>query len=151
MILYTIAFLVKEPQENVPAYSTNLAGVIATWVVDANFFIAVLALFLIACIEHHSVNEFDVVKLELESAKLLESNKLFGIIWEHKLPLYIAELKPHSVRTDVTGVFINLNTSFVSESGLFVPRSGFKPPVEQGTDPRFKHLQSKVYSYVIKG
>ena len=49
------------------------------------------------------------------------------------------------------GVYIQFGSFFVEENGLFSPYSGVEIIESPGTDPSYKLLSDKVYSYVVKG
>ena len=110
-----------------------------------------IILILSGCVKHHSVEGFDVTSIESSAIKLLESHPQNSIIKLEQLPLSLSQLKPYSVRIDKTGIYITLDESFVSESGLFIPRNGFTPDLSNSLDPSFKLLKNRTYSYLVKG
>ncbi len=115
------------------------------------FKVLFVIMILSGCVKHHSVDNFDVNSIESSALKLLELHPNNSIIKFENLPLSLSQLKPYYVRIDATGIYIKLDESFVSESGLFIARVGFTPDLSQGIDPSFKFLKGKTYSYLVKG
>jgi hypothetical protein len=66
-------------------------------------------------------------------------------------PEILRLLKPQAVLVAREGVFIRLESSFVTESGLLVAFTGVTVPIHKGTDPSFEHIEGRVYWYEIKG
>ncbi len=115
------------------------------------FQILLFMFILSGCVEHHSADDFDVILIESSAIKLLDSYPQNSIIKLEQLPLPLSQLKPYYVRIDETGIYITLDESFVSESGLFIPRNGFTPDLSNSLDPSFKLLKNRTYSYLVKG
>lgn len=110
----------------------------------------VFALASFGCVEHYSMNDFDLysltkAKIALSSAATDE----FGYIEKENWPDTIKSLDPLSVRKTIDGIYIQLDESWVEESGLFLPFKGVK--MNNNSDPNFKQLDQNVYSYHIKG
>ncbi|MBA4188046.1 MAG: hypothetical protein C0467_08505 [Planctomycetaceae bacterium] len=70
---------------------------------------------------------------------------------ESEWPPELRRLRPRVVRATPKGVFISFASYYVEERGLFVlpTKSDYQP--QQGTDPAFRVLCSRVYVYGIKG
>ena len=115
------------------------------------FQLFIVILILLGCIKHHSVGDFDVASIENSAITLLDSYPSNSIVKLEELPLPLSKLKPDYVRIDETGIYIRLDESFVSESGLFISHSGYTPDISEGLDPSFKLLKNRTYSYVVKG
>src|SRR5262245_7283338 len=67
--------------------------------------------------------------------------------WPESLRL----LNPEAVLVTREGVFIRLESGFVTESGLLVAFAGVTVPINKGNDPDFEHIEGRVYWYRIKG
>src|SRR5215831_21289618 len=67
--------------------------------------------------------------------------------WPESLRL----LQPEAVFVAHEGVYIRLETGFVTESGLLVAFPGITVPTDNGKDPRFEHIEGRIYRYRIKG
>ncbi|WP_445359093.1 hypothetical protein [Microbulbifer sp. ANSA005] len=115
------------------------------------FQLLILIFILTGCVKHHSEDEFDIDLVEKSAIEILKSNPGNSIVNIEKLPLSLSKLKPYSVRTGETGIYITLDKSFVSESGIYISRTGYTPNTSEGLDPSFKLLKSRTFSYVLKG
>jgi len=67
--------------------------------------------------------------------------------WPESLRL----LNPQAVLVAREGVFIRLESGFVTESGLLVAFPEVTVPINKGNDPDFEHIEGRVYWYRIKG
>jgi len=114
-----------------------------------NSLVILVILILVGCVKHHAAQEFDLDKVEEASLEILESD--IKTIQINELPSILSELEPIHVRIDKTGVFIQLDNLFASESGLFISRDNFVPETSAGVNPSFRLLKNRAYSYVIKG
>tara|TARA_R110002124_G_scaffold234886_1_gene400239 strand:- start:25347 stop:25733 length:387 start_codon:yes stop_codon:yes gene_type:complete len=115
----------------------------------------ILTLLLIAllsgCVEHHDLDDFEITDLTAASAELkLIAEGSNGLIETSKWPEYFKEMNAISIRKDTFGIYINLDTFFVQESGLYIHLTGDKPE-KSGSDPDYKYLQDNIYSYVFSG
>ncbi len=110
-------------------------------------YLFILLVVVVGCDSHYSPESFDLNSIEIDAAALIET----GVINLDDLPDSIGLLMPKAVYLQPNGLYIKLDESFVSESGLFIPRvkSLFVP--SNGVDPEFIKLSEGVYSYVIKG
>lgn len=104
------------------------------------------------CVKHHSEGDFDDIALIEKSAiEILDTHSNNSIVNIEELPLPLSKLKPYYVRIDETGIYIKLDESFVSESGIYISREGYAPNLSDGIDPSFKLLKNRTYSYLVKG
>ena len=67
--------------------------------------------------------------------------------WPESLRL----LQPEAVFVAHEGVYIRLETGFVTESGLLVAFPGVTVTTDTGKDPKFEHIEGRIYRYRIKG
>jgi hypothetical protein len=65
-------------------------------------------------------------------------------------PEQIRIIDPQSVRIRPEGLYIVTSAWFVEEAGLFVPRHPAFSPVA-GSDPEYRRLHGRVFSYRIRG
>ena len=73
-----------------------------------------------------------------------------GSVAESAWPSEIAELSPERVYAREEGLYIVLSSFFVTESGVFVPRSTtFTEQLR--SDPSYKRLSDNVFEYQIGG
>jgi hypothetical protein len=67
-------------------------------------------------------------------------------------PDVIVQLDPQSVRVDADGVYLQVDSVFVTESGYFVPvKSSNKKPRGPEGDPSYLPLAPRLYWYRLKG
>src|SRR5262249_218543 len=67
--------------------------------------------------------------------------------WPQSLKL----LQPEAVFVAHEGAYIKLATGFGTESGLLVAVAGITVSNDNGKDPRFEHIEGRIYRYRIKG
>ena len=110
-----------------------------------------LIVLLSGCVKHHDLDDFELTDLTTASEELkLITEGSSGVIEISMCPEYFKEINAISIRRDSFGIYINLDTSFVQESGLYIHLNGDKPE-KSGSDPNYKYLQDNIYSYVING
>jgi hypothetical protein len=67
-------------------------------------------------------------------------------------PEAIVRLDPKSVRVDAQGVYLQLDSGFVGESGFFVPvKSSKKKLAGHEGDPSYQPLAPRLYWYRVRG
>lgn len=66
-------------------------------------------------------------------------------------PPEIRALNPESVSKSEKGIYIKLDSSFVEESGLFIPRPGTTVETGAHSDPDYVLLGEGIYSYHVTG
>jgi len=100
---------------------------------------------------HYDADDFDLVKLSSAVVQLFNIQTNRSRIEKKWWPSEIAELNPESVRKSEQGIYIELNSFFVEESGLFIPAPGTR--VETGThkEPYYRLLGNGIYSYHVTG
>ena len=112
----------------------------------------VLLLFILgACTSHYDADDFDLVKLGSSVVQLFNFPTNGSRIEKKWWPPEIAELNPESVRKSEQGIYIELNSFFVEENGLFIPTPGTR--IETGThkEPYYRLLGNGIYSYHVTG
>ncbi|WP_444933196.1 hypothetical protein [Microbulbifer sp. JTAC008] len=107
--------------------------------------------FITGCIQQPELSEKQLVliRAEAEELLLLSPNPKFYI--DYSGQSNIKKLKPERVYVTKDGLYIELHSSFSTETGLFVPRDGVNIDTGEGLDPAYRELKNKVYSYEIKG
>ena len=110
--------------------------------------IALFSISIAGCVvDHIDAEKIDIGLIEQDAILLLETSNMNLA----KLPDSISELEPESVLVQANGLYIKLNSSFVEESGLFVPVDRSVDYSSVGADPEYKRLSGNVYSYIIRG
>jgi hypothetical protein len=67
-------------------------------------------------------------------------------------PAPIATLHPEAVRVESEGVYLRVNSGFVSETGFFVPVPSFRGTLPgREADPSFELVAPRLYWYRAKG
>ena len=116
--------------------------------------IIVLLGVLTGCVNDYSENQFDIVKFESAATKYLssleESGSLHGVELSD-FPVQIANLSPERVYLTDRGLYIQLDSFFVQESGLFIPNEPMDSSLEESLDPKYTRLSGSVFSYIISG
>ena len=113
--------------------------------------IAFAALVLIAgCARAPSISEAESAAVETEAASLLsktDARDISSANW----PEQIRNLNPIAVRIRSDGLYVVTSSWFVEEAGLFVPRhpDALSPVV--GSDPEYRRLYGRVFSYRTRG
>ncbi|OZG71341.1 hypothetical protein BTA51_20525 [Hahella sp. CCB-MM4] len=112
-----------------------------------------LMLLLSGCVGHYEATDFDLVELEralvsLSDTDLSISNKV-GEIPKSQWPEAIVKLNAEAVRKDETGIYVRLDSNWVEESGVFFPTVPEK--FSSSSDPSYKALSDRLYSYYVKG
>lgn len=111
--------------------------------------LALQIIFLVGCVDHVDGDKFDLISIEAESFIFFEPISEVGTI-DALYPEYIYSLSPKRVWIEPEGVYIRLHEFMSKESGIFVLRPGVTEPKNLNYHPEFKHLERKVYSYVIE-
>ena len=110
----------------------------------------VFSLALFGCVKHYNKNDFDLYSLtKAKIALSAAASDEFGYIKKENWPDTIKALEPINIRKTKNGIFIQLDESWVEESGLFLPFNGVN--MNENSDPNYKQLDQHVYSYHIKG
>ena len=99
------------------------------------------------CIDHHSASSYDLKAVESDAENILSN----GYVDFDNLPTGIRKLNPKHIRISSEGLYIVLDSSFVAESGFFIPSPTTEVNTTSGNDPEFKRISGNVYSYIIKG
>jgi len=110
-----------------------------------------LSLLIAACSGPPELTEQQKSELVAETTTILERAKGPGPVNEESWGEPIRALKPKSVYSKIEGIYIKTGGNFVTEYGLFFPRSGTTTKVSTGTDPRYHTLGRGIYWYEIKG
>lgn len=112
----------------------------------------VLLLFILgACTSHYDADDFDLVKLSSTVPQLFNFPTNGSRIEKKWWPSEIAELNPKSVRKSEQGIYIELNSFFVEQSGLFIPTPGTKVERGKPQEPFYRLLGNGIYSYHVTG
>ena len=113
--------------------------------------LAFVLLVLGGCTGHYDADDFDLVQVKRAAEQLADvpakSNRIEKQFW----PPTIAELKPISVRRNDMGIYIELDSFFVEESGLFVPAAGIEVETGSQREPYYRLLGHGIYSYHVTG
>ncbi|RDV23903.1 hypothetical protein DXV75_16820 [Alteromonas aestuariivivens] len=116
--------------------------------------IIVLLGVLTGCVNDYSENHFDLVEIETAAIKYLSSQEENGSLHGIQLsnfPVQIANLDPERVYLTDQGLYIQLDSFFVQESGLFVPNKPLDSSFVESLDPKYTRLSGSVFSYIIRG
>lgn len=119
-------------------------------------FIKLLAIvpLLTGCVKDYSEFQFNSTEVEIAAARVLLSHEVNTIVYATQLsniPKEIAELNPESVYLTDLGLYIQLDSFFVEESGLFIPIRSMDSSELESSDPRYKRLSGNIFSYIISG
>ena len=116
-------------------------------------FVASLLFALTACSGEQTLDQATLRALVAESSELLKTELAGRDIPENRWPKTIKALKPLSVRqrAEPDGLYINVSTFFVQESGYFVPRDRAFAPPSDIAEPSLRHLREGVYWYHFAG
>ncbi|WP_394224475.1 hypothetical protein [Alteromonas gracilis] len=119
-------------------------------------FIKILAIvpLLTGCVKDYSEFQFNSKEIEIAAAHVLSSHEVNTIVYGTQLsniPKEIAELNPESVYLTELGLYIQLDSFFVEESGLFIPIKSMDSLELEGSDPRYTRLSGNVFSYITSG
>jgi hypothetical protein len=106
---------------------------------------------LTACTGHHNADDFDLIRIQQAASALLQSSPDDSDLDLSELPEIIKGLNPESVFVHTEGIYIQLDSFFVEESGLFLPRAGIQRNFDHRSDPSYKLLGHGVYSYHVTG
>lgn len=116
---------------------------------------AIIPVLLILCsctgTGHYDAEDFELVKLKSAAPKLFTLPTQGSRIEQRWWPPAIAELKPISVRMSEFGIYIELDSFFVEQSGLFIPAPGITIDTGAHHDPSYRLLGDGIYSYHATG
>jgi len=115
---------------------------------------ALLLLLMVAtagCTGHHNSEDFDIEKINYAASKMIALNLSNGAIEAQWWPVDIVVLKPTAATKTQQGIYIQLQSFFSQESGLFFPTDAGRFQSQMTNDPSFNKLSESVYSYHIKG
>ena len=110
-----------------------------------------LTIFLSACTGHYEADDFNLDALNKIAPSLFELNTENGQVEVQWWPEEIQALKPKLVKSQKDGIYIVLDSIFISESGIFIPREKTVVVTGKDYDPSYILLGGNVYSYHIKG
>ncbi|MEN8174028.1 MAG: hypothetical protein ABFS03_14250 [Chloroflexota bacterium] len=112
----------------------------------------ILLLFVLgACTNHYDADDFDLVKLNRAVVQLFDLPINGSRIEKKWWPSEIAELNPESVRKNENGIYIELDSFFVEERGLFIPAPGTKVETDTHQEPFYRLIGNGIYSYHVTG
>jgi sucrose-6-phosphate hydrolase SacC (GH32 family) len=106
---------------------------------------------LISCSRSIDVKQYNLSKIEIESIELLRKNEGTASNLNISNTIEIKKLNAEEVYITNEGLFIVLNSFFVVEKGLFIPKEGVNVDISTGNDPLFIKLTERVFQYEIKG
>ena len=109
----------------------------------------ILIFIITSCSSGYVPNTNETKKIYNEATKLLNRNK--GIINKNKWPAIFTKINASSVIAQKHGLYIQTNSSFVEETGLFIPTKSFKVKTGTEYDPSYTEISNGVYKYRIKG
>jgi len=115
------------------------------------FLIMTLSILCLACSNEPEFDSAQLSSIEAEANELLLSLPSQSFEIDVSRAPSISELSPKSVYITDEGLYIQLNTGFSSENGLFILRNGRSVDTEAGSDPEYKHIDKHVYHYKIEG
>lgn len=109
-----------------------------------------ILIFIIAsCSSEYVPNTNETREIYNLATRLLNKNK--GSIKKSKWPIAFNKLNAISVTAEENGLYIQINSSFTEETGLFIPTKSFKVITGTEYDPSYKEISNSVYKYRIKG
>ena len=82
---------------------------------------------------------------------LAKSNISVTIVPPKDWPASFSNLAPQNVRIGTNGVYISLKKRFTEERGVFILKNGSNFRPEENSDPSYKKIGVRVWSYHIKG
>ena len=110
----------------------------------------IVLIFIIAsCSSEYEPSTNETKEIYNLATKILNENK--GIIKKTKWPTTFNKLNAISVKAKENGLYIQINSSFTEETGLFIPTKSFKVITGSEYDPSYKEISNGVYKYRIKG
>lgn len=109
------------------------------------------ALVLMSCSKNMQIDNEMASGIEKDSIELLElyPSENFGV--DITGSVVINDLNPEKVYVTDKGIYIVLNSSLATESGIYVPRSEVQVDTSNGNDPSYEYVSGRVYKYKIKG
>lgn len=113
-----------------------------------------ITLFLTGCVKDYAKTPFNFEDINNAAAKVLSSEEVNADGYAVQIlivPEQIEALDPQTVYVTNEGLFIQLDSFFVSESGLFIPNKHMDSVLLKSADPKYTRLSENVYSYVISG
>ena len=116
-----------------------------------NFLIAIIPFILVSCIGNVEGSKYNLASVETEANTLLNNNTEFRILNKNDWPSYLTEIGATSIVVNEEGVYVELHSFFVLESGLFIPRFGVQVIKGVSQDPSYKKISKNVYSYYVQG
>ena len=112
----------------------------------------ILSFLFLSCANHYQPQDFDTESIFAESIKILQEHSgNTGNVHAEEWPPLFGDIGAKSVILRDDGLYILLNSFFVEEKGLFIPKAGENVIVGSEYDPSYKELKNGVYSYIIKG
>ena len=105
----------------------------------------------LACSSEPELESAQLDSIRAEASELLASLPTPSFDIDISRKPTISALSPKSVYITNDGLYIQLDSGFSAENGLFIPREGKSVNTGTGLDPEYMHIDKQVYRYQIEG
>lgn len=115
------------------------------------FFLLLVSLCILSCSKELLLSDKQIALIKGEAKELLNGHYPKGIDLTIVKLGEIEKLNPKKVYATNHGLYIVLQSAFVSESGIFIPHENVNVDTSSKMDPLYKEMKNGIYWYSIKG